>query len=219
MNNRIFIIGGGPSLKGFNFKKFTNKDTIATNEAIFDIRTSNYFMTIDYSWVDRMTKKKKDLLFNQCKSTKIFVANCATGRLKEIDGTITDTKIGLKYNMLDRFDKVIKSNRKDGLGKSFNDFRTGDNSGYCAMQLALILGYKKIYLCGIDLNDSKDTHYHNRYKVNSKKFSRFMDNFRGYFKDAVINYKSVFPNTEIISCSKNGYLNKFIKYQDINSVV
>ena len=44
----------------------------------------------------------------------------------------------------------IPSNHTEGLGDSFSDFSNGGNSGFAAIQLAVILGFKTIGLLGID---------------------------------------------------------------------
>lgn len=212
MQEEVFIVGGGPSLRGFDFSLLKNRKVIATNAAIFDIPNADYFITIDATFKNKIGARIKVL--EDSRATKLFVANFANPYIIEKDGKIIDQRFSFTYD-LDMFDTIIKSHRFDGFGKCFKDFRNGANSGYCALQLAIILGYKKINLLGIDLSTNNRTHYHNVY---SGVKAGFMEKFVKYWETGLVELKAEHPDIEVISCSKSSRLNSIIKYRDLTTL-
>ena len=45
-----FVVGGGPSLNGFDFTQLNEFDTIAVNKSVEYIPNPTYFITTDYSY-------------------------------------------------------------------------------------------------------------------------------------------------------------------------
>ena len=219
MNNgkEVFIIGGGPSLRGYPFERLGNKDTIVTNIAIFDVPNPNYFITVDYTFLKKLRGFKERFLTG--KYPKIFVADLSYPYLIEhpIKCCIMDKRFRMKYD-LSSFDMVIKARQQTGFGYTFNDFRTGANSGYCALQLAVILGYTKIHLLGIDLSVKKKTHYHDMYSVDSA-FETKLRKYFSYFEIGLKRLKRHRPNIEVISHSKDSPLNDIIKYSSLEELI
>lgn len=206
-NNEIYIIGGGSSLTDFDFSKLENKTTITVNKGLAYVPNLNYFVTMDF------TALRKIPAIEGSNATKIFIANLAEPCLQEMNGQIIDVRFNLIYKLED-FDMIIKSRNKNGIGFSFNDFRNGENSGFCALQLAILLGYKNIYLLGIDLDTVKEsTHFHHGYNQNIKKFKQ---NLEAYYKNFVIGIKELKikkPEIKVISCSQISKLNRVIPYE------
>ena len=201
----VYIIGGGHSLATFNFNKLKNKTTIAVNKSASYIPDLDYFITMDF------TALKKIKPIQNSKATKIFVANFDRPYLKEQNGQIKDTRFNLIYTLED-FDIIIKSRRESGIGFKWNDFRNGINSGFCALQLAILLGYKQIYLLGIDLNVSKETHFHGGYGEPKEKFKKKIDEYYTYFACAL----ALLPNDiKVYNCSKNSRLSYILPYKEI----
>jgi hypothetical protein len=105
------------------------------------------------------------------------------------------------------------------LGKGFNDFVHGSNSGFCAFQLALLLGYTNIYLLGIDLVVDKDrTHYHKGYPP-TKDFGGKLKTYLHSFDLAFPALRDLFPGVKVYSCSGISALNQYIEYRDIKNVL
>lgn len=204
---RIFIVGGGPSLSGFDFNQLRNIDTIAVNKCILDIPWSKYFVTIDHSFFTKTNGIRRKL--KNLNARKYFVANFATGQLKHNNGKIYCTKTKKHYD-LKCVDYTIISNRIDGIGISWDDFRNGNNSGYCALQLAVLLGAKEIYLLGIDLEVGQNTHYHGGYGEGVRTVRRKLDSYYPVFEGAINKIKSL--DIQIKSCSKSSRLNHLIEY-------
>ncbi len=207
--SRVFIIGGGPSLRGFKFKKLRKHDCISVNKAIFHVPDSKYFITIDHSFLNKIGSKRE--IIRSSKATKFFVANYASGQLIDKGGKIICTKTKKHYELAE-FDVIIRSRGYGGLGTAWNDFRNGNCSGYCALQLAALLGYNEIYLLGLDLTtrDGK-THYHNGYGGQrpgsfEKSLSRYLVHFASGIKEAQSR------GIKVISCSEISRLNDLIPF-------
>lgn len=212
MKDEVYIIGGGASLRGFDFNKLNGKDTIAVNKALFYIPNPTYFISMDYMFVrnNKHRIRKKQI-------SKFFVGAISNPYLKYKKGKLTDLKCKISYD-LDMIDVLIFSKYDKGLGFDFNNFRHGCNSGYCALQLAIILGYKKIYLLGIDLNFTEKTHFHDGYGYLGKTFERKLQFYYLYFRTAIHTLK-MHPNIQVYSCSPISLLNKYLPYKDLKEII
>jgi len=212
MKSEVFVLGGGPSLKNFDFCKLTQKNTIVTNKSILDVPSPSYFITVDYTF----SRKIGTRCFSQIKTPKIFVADFSHPFLKEKNGQIVDERYNMVYHLND-FNMVVKSYRADGIGFSFDDFRTGLNSGFCALQLAVILGYKRIYLLGVDLTITDETHFHSGYGESLQKFSEKLCTYENYFR---IGLRGLLDSgIQVISCSSISKLNDVISYKSVGEVL
>lgn len=214
MNREVFIIGGGSSLQGFNFSRLENRNTIAVNASALDVPNPTFCITGDSS----QFRKVQEGYYANVKTTWVVVLSPTHPIMKFEDGRLIHKGSGFVYNLF-CVDMIIRSAGLEGIGFNFNDFKTGYNSGFCAFQLAVLLGYKRIYLLGIDLDkDSKEIHYHDRYKkrrtISNKSFGKFYDNF-------VLSLKILKEKTdiEVFSCSKNSRLNQHIKFVDFNDLI
>jgi len=212
-DNAVFIIGGGSSLKDFPFEKLKDKDTIAVNVSAFDVPNPTYCITGDSSIFRRIQEGD----FKEIDTTWVMVTNLKHPVMKWKDGRLRHRGSGFVYNPFS-VNILIRSKGLEGIGFTFNDFRTGYNSGFCAFQLAVLLRYKKIYLLGIDLNKTTSkSHYHNRYggrrTISDGSFDRFYTNF-------VLALERVKQETdiEVISCSPISRLNQHIPYQPFDSI-
>ena len=221
--SRVFIIGGGTSLSGFNFSLLKDEDIIAVNKSIESVPHANYFVTMDYTFIidnNKLSGADFNIIKNITENS-YFVVNTSHRYIQNVDGVYTDTRIGLKYSALEKFTGVIKGfntyNIGSGFGETLETFAHGNNSGYCAVQLAILLGYEEIYLLGFDLIvTGVKTHYHTGYKQNAGRFSNNLNEYRANFAKSLQLSKI---KHKIISCSPISYLNNFIKYKDINEVL
>jgi len=210
----VYIVGGGSSLKDFPFERLKDKDTIAVNMSALDVPNPTYCITGD----SNIFRKIQEGYFEKIKTTWVMVTNLNHPTMKWIDGRFIHKRSGFVYNPF-CVNIFIKSAGCDGIGFSFDDFRTGYNSGFCAFQLAVLLGYERIYLLGIDLlKEGQDTHYHDRYKgkptISKEAFDKFYSNF--VLALEIIKEKT---NIEVISCSPISRLNKHIPYQSLEEIV
>ena len=178
----VYIVGGGPSLRDFDFSTLNGRPTIVVNRAFESVPDADVFITMD----GRFLRTYQEGLAHFA-GHKIFVEN---GPLKGSipDGILTCPGIG---------EKAISQRLSWGLGH-------GNNSGFCAINLALVLGAERVVLLGFDLLDRESTepvHYHSGYPWNStsREYARFRDNFNWlarikWCKDKIFNFN---PNSGI----------------------
>lgn len=205
----VYIVCGGPSLQGFDFSKLKGKDVIVVNKSIMDVPWAKYFVTMDFTFLGKVPQ---DCLHNE--ATKIFIANFAPEYpyMKEHRGRIIDSRMGKVYDLA-KFDVVMKSRNLEGLGFSFKDFRSGENSGFCAFQLAVLLGYKSIHLLGVDLVvKGDDTHYHGGYG-GPDKFKQRLPNYVKYWQQGVSDALTM--GIGVISHSRISVLNALVPYENL----
>lgn len=205
-----YVIGGGPSLKGLSLESLGGRDTFAVNVAAFDVPQAKYAVTVDYTFLRKVAARRKS--FEQLSATKVFVADMHWPYMQEKNGGIVDTRSDMRYD-LSAFDVVVKARYADGIGYTFKDFATGLNSGYCAMQLAVILGYKRVYLLGIDLGAAGSvTHYHRAYPhVQPNKFAEKLCQYAKYFRNGLRRLRAE-TAVEVINCSPASPLRAELPY-------
>jgi len=217
-NEVCFVIGGGPSLNGFDFSQLNGYDTIAINKAAEYVQNPTYFITTDYSYFVKASLPI-DELSQKCNYT-YFVANMSHPYMEYKNGKVVDTRRNFVYEDLYKYTGVIESYNKTGFGSSLNEFSHGENSGHCGIQLALLLGYKKIYLLGFDLNSDGQTHFHQSYrKVYQEAFKNRVNNYAETLIQSLAKYKGA---QEIINLSSSSILTTtphIIKTQSFNDVV
>lgn len=203
-DNSIYVVGGGPSLKGFDFNYLKDKKTIAVNASISDIPDPDYFITMDYTFVKANTPK-----LIETTARKYFVVNYGAThnggpRIKTINGRPTDTFRNITY-YINQFNEIA-SYCTIGFGETDEQFCHGNNSGHCAIQLAIIKGYKNIYLLGIDMSTKKGGHY---YKTNDE---RIRNNVDEYYNNFVESLPYIPKDVNLYSCSPISRLNEHIPY-------
>ena len=219
-SNRLFIIGGGPSINKIDLGLLENEDTMCINASINYVKNPTYFVTMDYSYFD--TKRNintVDEVVNKAKYS-YFILNTNNTNLRNINGKITDIRHNFVYDDLYKFSRVISSSEtiiKDkGFGISTKNFANGENSGFCGIQLATILGYEEIYLIGFDLDsNNKETHFHKKYS-NSQIKNKIND-----YKNYLFTALSLFlkdKNTKISTVTSSS-LEKLIPRKSLKSIL
>jgi len=156
--NRCFLVGGGPSLKGFDFSRLSNEFTIAINRAHEFIKDPSIIFFIDedgfynelvnggFGW-DALKK------FNTSQSIKVVL-------------NISGRRYGCDvYSVPISKNPEMTFDLKEGL-------YDGEDSGFAALNLAVCLGVKTIYLLGYDMEgDGKGNQawFHDGYKQVGKE--------------------------------------------------
>lgn len=210
----VFVVGGGNSLAGFDFTLLKDVDTIVVNKAIFDVPNPTHFVTIDHSFLGKIDKNKLKKI--NCK--KHFIINLEQSYMKLTkENTVIDLRGNNKYD-LSLFDYGHISNKSIGFGFSFLEFKSGENSGHSAVQLAILLGYKTIYLLGLDYNTQNDaTHYHGGYGETVQAFNEKCLNYRKKFIVGIEDVKK--QKIKLISLSSISALNKYIPFEKVEDVL
>jgi hypothetical protein len=178
----IYLIGGGPSLKGFDFNLLKDKKTIAINKAYTVAPFANFLYWSDYRFYQLF---KEDI--DNFKGYKV------TNKPKPVIDSIIN----------------LKDTGKLGLDIHPHALRNGNNSGYAAINLAVHLGAKKIILLGYDMGSSgKDTHFHSGYDTRTEE-KIYKNNMIPCFDSIVDELKEL--NIEIWNSSKDSKLTCFPK--------
>ena len=211
-----FVIGGGPSLSGFDFSSLVGYDTIAVNKSVEFISNPTYFITTDYTYFEKgnlpieAIKQKSEYAY--------FVANMSHEYMSLHEGKLMDTR-GIVYEELYKCSGVIESKNVEGFSDKFSDFCNGSNSGHCGIQLALLLGYKKIYLLGFDLTDGAHTHFHQSYsEIDQRAFRNSVGSYKKILFNSLSSYNG---NQEIINLSSQSLLSEssYIKTESLNDIL
>lgn len=209
----VYIIGGGGSLKGFDFEKLRDLDTIAVNVAALDVPNPTYCITADSGQFIKI----QDGYYKDVDTTWVLVTNPNHCSMKWKDGVFKH-RSGKILNLFS-VNMVIRNAGVEGIGFEFKDFRTGYNSGFCGFQLAVLLGYKRIHLLGFDLCDTfaHQQHYHNRYKNQKTTSSQDMEKF---YQNFIVAFQRIKEETdiEVISHSPISRLNGTIPYEPLKEI-
>ena len=216
-NEVCFVVGGGPSLNGFDFTQLNGFDTIAINKSVEYIPNPTYFITTDYSYFVKAALPIEKI--KQKTQHSYFVANMTHEYMAFRDGKVIDTRRNFVYDNLYQYTGVIESNNTDGFGSSLTEFSNGSNSGHCGIQLALLLGYKKIYLLGFDLNADGQTHFHQSYRdIDQASFKNKVKNYAITLNNALSTYEG---SQEIINLSNSSILvnSPHIKTESFNDIL
>ena len=173
---RCFILGGGESLKGFDFSLLRGERVIAVNRAFEFYPDADIWYAMDVA------------LYNNIRSG-LFNTN---GRdVYQLWKDFKGHKVYLcPINYYKFFDKVHYVRRSNTSEVSYNlekGIFGGNNSGFGALMLALALGANPIFLLGYDLKIRETTHFHSGYpkqekEALAKKLTVFRDKFEK-FKD------------------------------------
>lgn len=135
---RVWIVGGGPSLRGFDWDLLQGEVVIGANRA-FEMPNVGMTITIDPLF-DRLSHNgdlghESRRLWRDYKGLKIYAATDNTPPL--CDNVIMVPRV---TNRVD-----------DCMPPRFDNFGKASNSGYAAVKFAWMLGAKNIYCLGFDM--------------------------------------------------------------------
>lgn len=139
---RCFIIGGGESLKGFNFSQLDDELTIGVNKSFVYYDSSILFFSDTNFYQTMSVDETLAPLWHNLQAKKISPVSQAQGM------TFHDTYVIRRTNTLD-----LPQSLDEGIN-------VWNNSGFGALVLAYLLGANPIYLLGFDLKCTKSTHWH-----------------------------------------------------------
>ena len=198
LGEKVFIIGGGPSLKNIDINLIQGKGrVIALNNAYKIAPWADWLLFADAEWY----KWHKDALVD----IKMPVITSAVNEPLEHD---------MKYH-----DFIVRWPKKGnwGLVEDPGGYLVGDNAGQVAMSLAEYLGAKTIVLLGFDLNadipENQPLQWHNEHKRRSNTSmytNSFIPNFirtAPYYQKRGVYVCNVNP-TSAIPCFP------FVKFED-----
>jgi len=169
---RCFLLGGGPSLIGFDYNLIKDELTIGVNKTFIQFSaTINYVMDARFYGMVTNPSNKENLYQSWA--------------------TYKGIKVFLKRNKKFKFDSsVYVVNALPNKSISFDldkGIWPGNNSGFGALSLAIALGCKNIGLLGYDLSvdsKTKKTHWHGGYlDQNPKSMPKKLDKFKVPFNE------------------------------------
>lgn len=182
----MFIVGGGPSLVGFDWSLLHGRATIGVNFAYrhgVEVCSTCFFS--DRKWFDQNEKELAEYpgdVFTHCRSL------------------LPRAPVWLK----------LLTRHSRGLFKDALCF--GHNSGCGAVNLALMLGARRVLLLGFDcqIPASGKSHWHNwRIQVpKADTYRRFLDGW----KSVADTLPHVFPGREIINLCPSSAIPYFPKH-------
>lgn len=185
---RCFIIGNGPSLTAEDLDKLKNEITFASNRiySIFD-KTEwrpTYYLAVDADFIKYNYEAIKNIY-----SEYIFLSNIYQIPLNDRPQNIVYINEYAKFPV-NKWNDTSAFVSED-VSKYFS---IGYTVTFTAMQLALYMGFKEIYLLGVDFNYSvvRDS------KGRVKKNDDIEDYFDGKkYRSSVLNYNSVLHAYEV----------------------
>lgn len=139
----VYIVGGGNSLRGFNFDCLRNSTVLAINDAAFRLPWATALFSVDHTWI-RNRRTEIDAFLGE----KYLAV-----------GEAFDFSKGPKsatYLIRDRYKGFSASPERIYMG--------GGNSGFGAINLALLQQAKRIILLGFDFcKHVGSLHWHGEY--------------------------------------------------------
>ena len=182
-----FIIGGGDSLKSFDWNLLRSENTVGCNDAFqHGVDVCKICVFGDILWFEAFKNQ-----------------------LEQYKGTVFTNAPKLYKTRLDWL--WVMERAASGLhGKDGKALGWNFNTGALAVNLALLLGVKRIYLLGFDMQLSKagkgNWHPNKINPPDAKIFSKFKRGFRGLTAEL-----NKFPGVSIINVTNDSKLESFPK--------
>jgi hypothetical protein len=196
-----FIVGGGPSLCGFDFERLRGQRVIAINRAYENLPFADIMFAIDPQY------------YANCRAAKVGASHAEKMAVYKKWQLFTGYKVWLDTNRTNISDIHLlphgplyesppyKNTMKVGIA-------TCNFSGPAAVNLAMCLGANPIYLLGFDCkHDGKQTHYHSGYEhtANSLKLKQLALDF------GKIKQKADALGFKIVNLSQDSLITAFPK--------
>lgn len=193
-----FIVGGGPSLKDFDWQLLKGRRTIGVNRAFekfdptiifsMDTRFLNWMVQGEYarSMADGAAMHEK---FKKSRAYKVWLATYTLSLPKEF--FIVKVRINYDYGI-----KAFTYKMTDGIGH-------GNNSGYAALNLAVCLGADPIYLLGFDCkHENGRSHWHAGHPIpqapgTATEFIKFFERAAAMIRPKNIRVINLNPNSAL----------------------
>ena len=141
-----FIIGGGPSLQGFDFDRLRGRGRIiAINRALEFVPFADIIFFMDWKLYKRYHEQPANrALWDRATGIKVFL-NLMGRKVEDV--------------------RSVRSRGRAGISNSLaSGLYHGSNSGFGALNLALTLKAAPIYLLGYDMRQAHGrTHFHSGY--------------------------------------------------------
>ena len=196
-----FIIGGGPSLRDFDWKRLKGKKTIAINRA-FEFFDPSVIFSLDgrfYEWLSNLEFGLDAFnRYNALKTVRCII---------NTDNTVYPPNVW----------RIPAFPNPGGWSpKLVYGLPASDNSGVGALNMAVLLGANPVYLLGFDMSGhyhGEQVHFHDGYPVKNR--ARQYAKFRASFNMVAGRAKS---QTRIVNLNPKSKLECF-EFGDIDEVL
>ncbi len=197
---RAFLIGGGPSLLGFDFEVLAGRRCIAINNSWEKLPEADILYFCDRVWWDKKPPKADHL-------ATVYKTNAEAAKA-HFRGQYV---VSLAADCADPFVKHLRNAGRNGaLSTNPSALAHGSNSGYQAINLAVLLGAKRIVLLGIDMKvDGAKTHWHQGHGQDIHTMGHRLKTMAGYFPRLLEPLRSA--GVEVINSSMESALTCFPK--------
>lgn len=170
-----FIIGGGNSLRGFDFSILDNKFTIAVNHTVIYYPKAKACIFLDGDFLDKKNNEARKFLMEY--KGMVFCSYRTTYH--------NENKKAIPFYT--NMDKITDSFEKGIYGTRL--------TGIAALSLAIIMNPDNIYLLGFDLDTKADkihfydTDYNNEHGYRSARIQGHLNDFKKFvpYKDKIFN--------------------------------
>lgn len=178
-NKRCFIIGNGPSLQAKDLDKLKDEITFGTNKIFFMFNNTKwrptYYCCTDYLLAKNIIDDINNM--NEVKEKFIPYKNIHFNDNNQIKG---ERRILVNFNDKKRFPQNFSEDIS-------NEVCCGHTVTYVAIQIAIYMGFKEIYLIGIDHNYSMYKDINGKIIVNNKVKDYFTEGYKNNKKEGVGN--------------------------------
>lgn len=188
----VFVIGGGPSLSDFDWELLRDKRTIGCNDAfMFGPQICKVCIFSDREW---WRQYEQDLVRYVSQGGVVFTN-------RELPEVRT-------YPWLYYVRRAVTGLHKDKLGYN-------GNTGMSAINLALILGAKRVFLLGFDMKMSEgQSNWHPAFDK-TRTGADVLQKFAHKAQIVVSDWKSKFADREIINVTSDSALEGFPKVDPV----
>lgn len=197
LNMRCFIIGNGPSLNVSDLEKLKNEITFAFNRIYYIFDKTDWRPTYYCSEDDKTIFKSIDEITNLKIENKFFPVNFPW-----------DYKIHFKnanYYLFKYGDRMIEPKFSEDIVKCIY---WGNTVAYTAIQIAVYMGIKEIYLLGVDHNFRKMINDKGEIIIDKTAKDYFSEKYNADNEDLYI------PNVEVSTRAFTA-ARKYVDDQDI----
>jgi hypothetical protein len=185
----VYLIGGGPSLRGFDLQRLQGHAVVAINDAILHLPWATALFSLDLCWMN-----------NRLAEIAAFSGQCY---LAVPMGAEIIPKLPPDTILLER----IPGFR--GLsGQPSRIYVGGGNSGFGAFNLAVLAGAKRIVLLGYDFCRNAQ-HWHEGYAWKGNSNERMYNKWGEQFQYTLPTLRTL--GIEVLNASKISSLNLFPK--------
>jgi hypothetical protein len=190
-NDAVWIVAGGPSLRGFNFGMLDDANVIAVNKSFMNLPNARVIWWSDtrfWLWAQQ---------FGWPLETHSAIKCCGSDHR-------SDVKYPPEINQF-KFDGL------KGLSLVPGYLRSGNNSAYAAANLAIQLGARRIRYLGLDmkLGDDGADHHYPSYPTGPIKSNTLSEKMLPLFETMVQPLRDI--GAEVVNCNLDSAVTCFPK--------